>query len=313
LIRKFLSGLSIPQQYICLAKEAVESPVSVYLKSDRQEIDVTDSHIFLGYKPLIIALSFSDHDDRITSLTEKITLSFRSQLSSLELAALSLRQVAVKRMPDKYVSFYEGTNGSHRFISSYHQLINSVREKFRSNSPGNISLEGNLHDMVRIAYSVARPIHVITVSDGEQMNMFPTDLHGAISEKHYISSLRKSGKANAQVENVGRIVLSRVDCHAYKKVYALGRNHMLDLRTRSAFECAAELSKVLRYPIPAFTLDYVELNRMDSFDIGDIHRIHTYEILNRSQWQKGQTLSHIHQYYAQWRLDNNIPTEMLLR
>jgi flavin reductase (DIM6/NTAB) family NADH-FMN oxidoreductase RutF len=312
LIRKLLTGLSIPQQYICLAKETVERPMQVALKDNGMDVNVTDSHIFLGYKPLIIALTFSDAERKELANRESIKLNFYS-VENGNVATLSLRRVVSRRISDLNVVFYEGLDGRHKFISGVHQLLNSVRDKFRREPPGNISLEGNLHDMVRIAYSVARPIHVITLLEGKKMNMFPTDLHGAVSNKYYVSSLRKNGKANEQVERVGKIVLSRVAAGAFKDVYGLGRNHMSELRPTNDFKCASELSGILGYPVPEFALEYLELQRVESFDIGNVHRIHIYEILRRENLGSGLTLAHVHQYYAQWRLDNNLKTEMLLR
>jgi flavin reductase (DIM6/NTAB) family NADH-FMN oxidoreductase RutF len=312
LIRKLLTGLSIPQQYICLAKETVECPMQVSLQDYEMEVNVTDSHIFLGYKPLIIALKFSGIVTNDLTSRESIRLNFHS-IENAGVATLKLKRIASRRISNFDIVFYEGVDGKHKFISTRHQLINSVREKFRKNAPGNISLAGKLHDMVRIAYSVARPIHLITLLEGEKMNMFPTDLHGPVAKDYYVSSLRKNGKANEQVERVGTIVLSRVAASAFQDVYALGRNHMNELRPTSDFKSAPESSRILGYPIPAFALDYIELKRVESFDIGNVHRIHVYEILGRENLRSGLTLAHVHQYYAQWRLDNKLNTEMLLR
>jgi hypothetical protein len=51
---------------------------------------------------------------------------------------------------------------------------------------------------------------------------------------------------------------------------------------------------------------------MDSFDAG-IHRIHVYENVHEEMVSQGKTLSHIHQFYAQWRYDRGIQTTWLLR
>jgi flavin reductase (DIM6/NTAB) family NADH-FMN oxidoreductase RutF len=309
-LKKYLTGLSIPQQYICVAKETLESPLRVILADD-PETDVTDSHIFLGYKPLIIALK-TNADQPGASGREKIMLKFRPGNSTQSVASLTLKRICSTPVDDTIVTIYQGEEGKHRLISDFHQTVNSMREKIRKDVPGNIPLEGNLYEMVRIAYSVPRSIFVITVMEGDQMNMFPTDLHGPISKMYYMSSLRKNGKANAQIERIGKLVLSRVDAAAFKHVYALGKNHMKDLRPIQEFECATIRSVFLNYPLPAFALDYIELKRTDSIDLG-VHRIHTYEILGQGKLREGATLSHLHQYYVQWRINNNLRTDVLLR
>ncbi|MBK5277343.1 MAG: hypothetical protein JJE09_00620, partial [Bacteroidia bacterium] len=174
-------------------------------------------------------------------------------------------------------------------------------------------LSGNLLDQVRIAYCIPRIISIITVSDGTLINMFPTDLHGAVGEKNYVSSLRKGGLANTQVEKYNKIVISDVDTSFCKQAYALGKNHMHEMTDINAFSTYVERSAKLKLPLPKSVLRYKELSRIDSFD-HNIHRIHLYEVIHAQTIESGKsTLAHIHQYYAQWRLDQSFPTQMILR
>jgi len=145
------------------------------------------------------------------------------------------------------------------------------------------------------------------------MNMFPTDLHGPIGEKFYAGSLRLGGLANDQVEKYKQIVISEVEPSFYKHAYALGKNHMKELQKESEFPLHLTRSKSLNFLLPAAVVSNRELKRINSLDVG-IHRIHLYEIILRDILQENQSsLTHIHQYYAQWRLDHGLSTPMLLR
>ncbi|MEX2231750.1 MAG: hypothetical protein WD824_06305, partial [Cyclobacteriaceae bacterium] len=176
----------------------------------------------------------------------------------------------------------------------------------------NVRLPGNLYDQVRIAYAVPRKIALITVCDGNKMNMFPTDLHGPFGKKFYISSLRKGGKANLQVEQTRKLILSFMPVNEYRAVYALGKNHMKDMKDFDEFSILNEPSAILKLPIPSAALHYKELELIDSFDAG-IHRIHFYKNVHNEKITNGLTLAHIHQYYAQWRIDHKLPVNMRLR
>jgi hypothetical protein len=103
-----------------------------------------------------------------------------------------------------------------------------------------------------------------------------------------------------------------MDVQAFRDVYAFGKNHMQELRDRTLFNCSSHVSKTYGIPLPKEVLRYRELKQTGSFDAG-IHRIHFYEQVHEEKLKEGLTLAHIHQYYAQWRLDHGMPTHMLLR
>ncbi len=226
------------------------------------------------------------------------------------IATLSFRKEKVMLIGDMPVIFYVGVSGRHSFINPLHDLINRLRLKFRKQKPGNVVLNGNLYDQVRIAYCVPRSIAVITVGEEQSMNMFPTDLHGFLTEDYYISSLRIGGEATRQVESKGRIVLSTMNASACRAVYAMGPNHMRKPAPRTSFACSGKSSN-FGIALPVDNISYLELQRLSSVDIG-IHRIHVYKIVSGQKAKNVDSiLAHIHSYYAQWRIDRNIPTDML--
>jgi hypothetical protein len=312
---------------VCIALEELHSPLSVTLTLPNENfaLDITQKHLFAGYKPLIIGIMLpSGNAHEAIEKADRICLNFHHNSFLMNgrwsgfatdknaVARLILKRIYEKPLGHDRVLFYEGVFGAHSFIHPWHQFINRLRDRMKRNAAGNVDLPGNLHDMVRIAYAVPRIIPLITLGEGGKMNMFPTDLHGPVSRQFYVSSLRINGKANAQVERLKRIVLSYMDVNAFKQVYGLGKNHMQDLLASERFNCAPHRSKIYGLPLPLQATGYRELNEIGSFDAG-IHRIHFYEQAYEEKIRDGFTLAHIHQYYAQWRLDRGLPTNMLLR
>ena len=232
---------------------------------------------------------------------------------SSAVATLTLKKINEINVNGGPVCLYEGCIGVHSFLSPLHQAANNALEKFRNRPVGNISLNGNLYDQIRIAYGVPRKISIITVSDGSLINMFPTDLHGPIGGSFYAGSLRIGGRANEQVESLTKVVISDIDVSAYKQTYALGKNHMNDLQNKDGFRLHQKRSSTFNFPLPASALRYRELTRINSFDHG-IHRIHFYQIVNdEALSNSSSTLAHIQQYYAQWRLDRGLKTKLYFR
>jgi hypothetical protein len=317
-IKRFVTGLSVPQEYVCLDLDEYEHPLAVLLSSPGAafKIDVTSSHLFLGYKPVIIALPFSTTNKEfdIVRIQDRVQLSFvNTESKSIRpVAYLELQKIAEKTFEEQIILFFEATFGQHSFLNPLSLFLNRLNEKRTTRSTTNINLHGNLYDQVRIAYAIPRLVSIITVSDGHLMNMFPSDLHGPIGDKIYCSSLRMGGKANDQVGKCKKIVVSEVRSSFFRQTYQMGKNHMQDLKRPETFITDSDRSERFNFPLPENVTRYRELTQIDSLDRG-IHRIHFYDVVNYHNTADQSRLAHIHQYFAQWRLNQGLPTDMLLR
>ncbi len=310
------SGLKYPQEYLCIAKESFEQPLHVYLIIDGLIVeDITNSHNFVGYSPVIFALPSSQ------TVPEKISIAFSENALHLNekfskkeaVALLEMKKIIERPAGKEKIYYFEGTNGNHRFLSSFHQFIIQLQNRFYQKKAGNVFLPGNLYKQVQIAYSFPRNISLITVGENDNYNLFPTDLHGPIGKDHYIISLRQEGKACAQVINAKRILLSRVQAGFYKTVYSLGKNHMQDMKEKENFPLTTQLSPHLQLPIPQSALLYRELELKDDF-IHGIHRIMLFKTLYQQALQPDpSTLAHIHNVYASWRHNNQLKGNYLMR
>jgi flavin reductase (DIM6/NTAB) family NADH-FMN oxidoreductase RutF len=315
-VKRWLTGLSVPQEYVCLPTGNLGHlfRVCITLGEGNEVEEVTTRHIFLGYSPLLIGLIFP-LDETIFSVRDDATLLFKSaefDTGSTALARLDLVKVEVRILGGKKIVFYRGVKGEHRLIAPFYQKVNAALLKFRSVANGFIQLEGNLYEQVRIAYSIPREISLICVGNETRLNIFPTDLHGPVDDACYISSLRIGGEACKQVEQHKKIVLVHVGAEMYKEVYAMGKNHQRQMAPVSAFKLYQELSAVFRIPLPANVCSYLELEGIDFFDRG-IHRIFIYRIVNQVKIRDAARLSHIHNYAVQWRMNNGLKTDYLLR
>lgn len=319
---RLITGQSFRQEYLCLASE-LRHPLKAYLlvSRDADPLNVTATHLFVGYKPLIIAFVYEpghqvDHTKVCLCFTPT---SFEStkrwkgfHIDTGSVANLLLTKKVTKQFGSSVVVFYEGKFGRHHFLGRCNQVLGEILLKFKKKAIGNVSLVGNLYDQVRIAYAIPRKIALITIADGELMNIFPTDLHGMINNNYYSSSLRISGEACKQVERIRRLVISDVDRDQYQLVYDLGKNHMQPMKPTSQFNLSNESSELFKFPLPAGTGSYKELEVLETFDCG-IHRIFIYKIVHEKTLTPLLPLFHIHNYYAQWRKNNNLSSEYLLR
>ncbi len=323
LLKKLINGHSFSQEYLCLAND-LKDELRVFLttKNKQNPLEVTSGHIFLGYKPMLIGIVLTE--DQIDFAGENVCLflthetphhfdawkGFQCDVKSI--ARLILKKVAIKKLNKSSLTIYEGVAGEHSFIPKPNQLMNSVISKLKRKRPGNVELPGNLYDQVRIAYAVPRKISIISVKEGNLINLFPTDLHGRVSKEYYMGSLRIGGEACKQVEQVRKIVIADVDASYFQDVYELGRNHMRAFSAEENFNLSEVNSELLNFPLPITAGNYIELELAEKYDFG-IHRLFLYKILNQMELKPIFKLKHIHNYYAQWRENNKLPTEYLLR
>ena len=315
-----LNGLYYKQEYLCLAKESFQQGLHVYLIAGKQIIkDITDQHLFTGYSPLIFTLYSSSFNE--DELTGKIDIVFSERCLNPDeflekkdaIAWLSLKMIRRQPVGDTDIVYYEAINGEHHFISSFHQYIIELYNRLFNKKPGNVYLPDNLYKQVQIAYSIPRIISLITVSDGELFNLFPTDLHGTVNEQYYISSLRHEGRACKQVETSRQIVISQIHCDAYKTAYSLGKNHTQELKAKDNFPFGNINSSVFHLPLPQSVLYYRELELVESFAHG-IHKLLLYKIVSsRAIRHEPATLAHVHNVYATWRHNNGLPGNYLFR
>jgi len=314
-----LNGLHYLQEYLCLARESFEQPLHVYIIDDGRPIkDITKLHSFVGYSPLIFSLSSVA---TVPPLPSTINIAFtQHELDPNELfkqkdavAMLCLKKIKEQKAGNETILYYEGVKGTHRFISPFHQFIIQLYNRLYQKKPGNIYLPGNLYKQVQVAYSLARNISMVTVRQNNRFNLFPTDLHGPVNEDLYIISLRHDGKACEQVISAARILLSQVDSDFYKMAYALGKNHMQDMKEKENYPFSDGVSAHLQLPLPRSTLFYRELELQDSF-IHGIHRVMLFKTLYRQRFRENPaTLAHVHNVYATWRQNNGLPGNYLLR
>jgi len=322
-------GIHYPQEYLCLESEEIQSPFNLYLswQGASNPVEVTQNHLFLGYKPVIKGIYFPrfSTDWEKLSKTSRVCLFFHPDKARLNAlwnkfpvdkdasAFMVMEKTEICSLGSMDLFVYQAILGHNRFMNSFHKLTNRMWEVFRHRTSGNVDLSGNLFEQNVIAYSIPRVISLITVGQSSKINIFPTDLHGPVGASYYVGSLRIGGKAGLQVDTHKEIVISEIVSAYCYEAYRLGKNHMKDLRPVHSFDILKTRSEVLDLPLPAPMIGYRELRQISSCDVG-IHRLHCYEVLNHKQiTESTNRLSHVHRTYAEYRLRRGLATNYALR
>lgn len=308
-----LNGLYYKQDYLCLAKESFEQSLFAYIILRDRLLDITNHHLFVGYSPLVFAIR-SPKETQLGTAHPVFFVDREFHPNEIINEKDAIAKLTFQKIRElNNIFFYEGQKAEHGFISNFHQAILDWQNRLYNKKPGNIYLPGNLLKQVQVAYSIPRTISLITVSDGQLYNLFPTDLHGQIDDDNYIVSLRRKGKAAKQVESAKQVLVSEIHASEFKTAYGLGKNHMQELKPKVAFSFSDKTTEKLHLPLPNATTFYRELELNQFFDHG-IHRIFLFSILNKKKFEaQSSTLAHIHNVYATWRRNKGLPGNYLLR
>lgn len=279
--------------------------------------DITHLHAFIGYCPVLFALP-ALHEINNSPVIETLFSSQRlsegeSYHGAQVMATLIFIRLAVQSSAGGSFFYFEAIHGKHRFTTAFHQGAGQLYNRLYNRVPGNVFLKGNLFKQVQIAYALARKICLITVERQGLYNLFPTDLHGMVTNGYYIISLRNGGMACEQVMQTKRIVLSEMHSSAYRQVYGLGKNHMQPMKDITTFPFGAETSNFFHLPLPKERTAYRELVLKDVYGAG-IHNLLLFKIVNEQCCERQlQTLVHLHNVYATWRQKNGLSGNYLLR
>ena len=147
-IKKKLLGLTIPQEYICHGLEAMGDTFKVYLTiaDSGQAIDITQRHLFLGYRPLIIGIWVEQQQPWKNELNsnKRICISLARSVFKINdkwkdfptarasQANLILKLVHQKALNGNTLFIYQGVLGKHHLMSPFHQLTNHLFNRLRT-------------------------------------------------------------------------------------------------------------------------------------------------------------------------------------
>lgn len=300
-LRKLLTGITIEKEYPCVDYAGLLGDVTVLMDHGDGPVDITHDHLFLGYKPLIAGI-FTDSD----IVAPVISISFHHQNKGC-LARLKLRKFTSRKLGSHHLVLFTGVRAAVFFLPVHNRLFNRISRMLRKKKPGNVEMIGNEYLQVQAMYTVPRKISVISTGGAGLYNLFPTDLHGNAGKDYYVDSLRKAGKACAQVLQYRRVAKSDMQLSTAPEVFRMGKNHMQEPAPLAGFNTDG-FSAIYQLPLPEGAVSYKEMELYDEIEIG-IHRVLIFKTTNEEMIdQSAPVLSCVNSHYLQWRIDHSLPS-----
>src|SRR6476469_8975053 len=134
-----LNGLHYRQECLCVDKDSFDETLQVYLlKNGIVAADVTNTHAFVGYCPLVFA--FEEFIELKNA--ENINLIFVSANQIIGnkpegriVAELEMEKIQTQKQDENKLVYYKGLTGKHSFTNGFYQFIGAVYNNLYNRKP----------------------------------------------------------------------------------------------------------------------------------------------------------------------------------
>lgn len=204
--------------------------VGVMLRArDGQCRDVTNAHVPVSLRPMLIGVELSANVDDVFRAKEGVSLVLSDTTTGVELAEVRLRASGAIPTRDSELHLFDIIGCRNRcsarsvrwlrYALAWRHAANAVRRGDR--------LQMSASDLRALnAYYIApRPVYAVSVRYDDRTNVFPMDLVGTLPSGSFSLALRQSSPAVELIERAGRVAMSGFPSNMLADAYALGRHH----------------------------------------------------------------------------------------
>jgi len=150
-----------------------------------------------------------------------------------------------------------------------------------------------------VAFICPRPVVLVSLSHGDEGNIFPMNLMGPASGEYFVFALNSNNQAPRMIER-GLLAISTVPFEQAEQVRLLGGHHRLTSIRWSEIPFATNRSATLGIPVPEFALTVRELQVEQSTPLGS-HTFFVARIVDRQVHLDRPEFHRIHGLYAACR------------
>src|ERR1044072_1105483 len=151
-LKKIFFGIRLPKEYISTFSGGISGGLNCYTGINGIQINLSENLLFLGYKPLLMGISGNREFLNLFENKQTLQIDFRRNENSEIIAQLILKKENVFSFEENGIIILSGITGFQKFESPFHQFMFRFYDRSRSKQTGNINLDPNLYNQVKIAY-----------------------------------------------------------------------------------------------------------------------------------------------------------------
>ncbi len=284
-IRKVLFLNQKPRKFVPVSLDPAAIEETVTLITGTSEIDISQRHCVVCHQPFMIAVALPKGQLDVQLRAARIGIRKNGAMMA-SVDGIFRKNVGIG---SNEVFVLEATSSKCYQLSSIHQYVLLKRYFLRNKK--DTYMEGKMYSAV---YSFPRRVVAVSYRDNEYVNIFPMDFQCAIDNELHLFGLRTTNVTLGKILAAKKLVVSDTDGADIQVIYALGRNHSATPPSLEALPFATNESDLFRFPVPAFSSSYREIEIQHTENLGT-HAIMIGRIVNMRQLRPGSApIHHVH-------------------
>jgi flavin reductase (DIM6/NTAB) family NADH-FMN oxidoreductase RutF len=304
--RLVFGSAAVPQQCgIGLRDPQLE--VSVWLHGFGPPRDVTHRNVVAAARPFTIGVGFEQNDREVAINGTPPSLKFREQggehglLGEIYLGPPDLVPVGEYKL---WLLRAQRCRNyclpRPRLWARYLQYDYEQWRRERRSSGSIIRMPARELHSLFVFYICPRPVVLVSVADGDLVNIFPMDLIGSIAPGYFSLALHSTSAAAPLMERSRRIALGSVPVEQASIAYELGKNHKRTCIDWNQIPFTTNRSPLFGIPVPSFSLRVREL-QIEAVRTLGTHKLFLARTVAEQSWSDSPQLFFVHGFYQAWR------------
>jgi flavin reductase (DIM6/NTAB) family NADH-FMN oxidoreductase RutF len=306
-LRRLVLG-PVPYPHQCaIGLSAPQSEISVWLQGIGRPRDVTSTNFIAGTEPLMIGIGMGTAESQAVVTHPRPVLVFREQNAGQRiLGKISLQWTDALSLGPSQLHLFRVVHSANycsprprRWARNLYYAYQRWHSGGRSNS-SDIRISHRERGCLFTFYVCPRPVVLVSVMDGDAKNIFPMDLIGDFSDRHFSLALHATSGPVSLLEKSRRIALSDVPIEQTQLAYALGKNHTRASVDWSEIGFATTSSPSFRLPVPQFALRVRDM-QIEAVRSTGGHKLFLARTIADQRFSSSPQLHLIHGLYQSWR------------
>ncbi len=265
-----------------------EQDERIFVCSEDNERDITDSHALITLNPFSIAINAARIN---SSQTKRAFLKIKEGENRIGELILKLDQMLA--FPSLALNLYVAELPSGAFPITgkiWNSLLLAIKNKTDKRSKRFVVPPRELLKL--FVYTMKpRPVYLVSVKHEKGLDVFPVDILGKVSEDQVLFAVRSSSPAIPFILHTRKVCASAMPYAKVRDVYRFGGHHPGGILPQQLNDISFITSQQLNIPIPEFAAAVQELAVEETFTKG-IHTQFVSRMMNHYQLTDELQLAH---------------------
>lgn len=290
ILKRLLLAAGRVPRYLPVGYPSPQREVRVTLDGLATPCDVTDTHVMIALRPLVLALAAPNGMPSATLAANGLSLRFTPCTEpQTTLGVVALRHETEITTDGATLHLFRQNGSSNAAMPPAAQALFSAYHRFgewkRRHQRNTPMLPDDLR-AIQVLYICPRPVVLVSVQHGSASNLFPMDLIGQTDGPHFLLGLRNTSPSIPLIKGSRRLAVSDAPLEYTRIAFKLGEHHAKESIDWNALPFATAPSQGHGIPVPKAALRVRDLDVREVRDVGS-HTLFITRVVNDERRRDG--------------------------